>query len=140
MTKFKSIFLFAFIFVVFVLAFFKGFYDNSTPAYSLAVPAFICFVAVYAAEILGYQVGGAQLSLQKRVTSLEQENTELKTVAKALWKSIYALDKGDSFYGNDAAQNHSLVDQYLASIREFVDPGLQAEVAADRAALMQTKM
>lgn len=118
---------------VFVASFYVAITKDSAPAYSLSVVSFVCVVALYAAGVLGYKVGGSQLSLEAKVNNLEQQNTELKEAVTALLKSLYVLEHGSSLWEGTTEKHYALVSKYLEPISHLVSDNVREQVVSDMA-------
>lgn len=125
------IFLLVFCMVVFIASFFVAVSKESTASYSLAGVSFVCFVALYAAGILGYKVGGSHLSLEAKVEALESKNTELQESVTALLKAIYVLSHAETPMAGPSNEQYSLIDQYLSPIKHLVIGDVKASVDSD---------
>ena len=124
-------FLLAFCMVVFMASFFVAVSKESMAAYSLSGASFVCFVALYAAGVLGYKVGGSHISLEAKVEALENENTELKESVTALAKSIYMVSSENApVFGFKHAPG-GLLDQYLAPVNHLIEGDIRATVEED---------
>ena len=123
--------LIAFCVVVFLASFYVAVTKDSTAAYSLSVVSFVCVVALYAAGVLGYKVGGSHLSLEAKVITLEKESTELKESVTALAKSIYMVssENAPAFGFNHAPGG--LLDQYLAPVNHLIEGDIRVTVEED---------
>ncbi len=108
---------------------------DSVAAYSLSVISFVCVFALYAVGVLGYKVGGNHLSLESKVRSLEQGNTELRESVTALIKSIYVMSDGASRWDGPPEEHYKLISEYLAPIAHLMSAGAKEQVAADIAKL-----
>lgn len=124
-------FILGFLLVLCVASFIAGYQLNSAAAFALAGAALLPFVGVFAVGVLDYKVGGSQLTLEKRVNSLEKENTELKESVTALLKSIYVMAHGASIWDGPTENHNKLISDYLAPIKHLVDPNIQDQVNAD---------
>jgi hypothetical protein len=121
----------SFLFVLCVASFIAGSYLNSTAAFSLSGLALTFFVGIFAVGVLDYKIGGAQLSLERRVNTLEQENTDLKISVTALLKSIYVMSHGASIWDGPTENHRKLLSEYLQPITHLVPPGTEEQVNAD---------
>lgn len=125
------LFLIAFCVVVFLASFYVAVTKDSTAAYSLSVVSFVCVVALYAAGVLGYKVGGSHLSLEAKVNTLEKANTELKESVTALAKSIYMVSSENApAYGFKHGPGE-LLEQYLAPVNHLIEGDIRATVEED---------
>lgn len=120
--------LIAFCVVVFFVSFYVAFTKDSAASYSLSVVSFVCVVALYAAGVLGYKVGGSHLSLEAKVQALETKNTALQKLATALLKVMYVLSHPDTPMAVSSAEQHNLIDDYLKDIQDLVDDDVRAKV------------
>lgn len=125
------IFILAFLLVFSCASFTAGTYLNSAAAFTLAGAALLPFVGIFAVGVLDYKVGGHQLTLEKRVNSLEKENTELKESVTALAKSIYMVssENAPAFGFNHTAGG--LLEKYLAPINHLIEGDIKATVEED---------
>lgn len=124
MNKLPLALILIFLFLVFLVFGYVGIVRNSTPAYTLAGIALAFFVALWAAGILGYKVGGAHLSLQKEVQTLAQDNKELRIITTTLVKIILTVMDGSYRVSGPADRHEKLTDKYIESISEFLDPDI----------------
>lgn len=126
--RFKTGVLLAFALAVFGLGILLAFLRDSTGAYAMACGGAAGFFLLYLIDVLDFQIGGKFLSLSKRVSTLEQQNTELKAVVSALLKSFYVFDQGSSAWGGPTEKHNRLMERYLDSIRHLIadDPKDQA--------------
>lgn len=130
MTK-SLIFILSFLFLLCVAAFAAGFYLNSASAFALSSAALVFFVAIFSVGVLDYKIGGNQVTLEKRVGSLEKENTELKQSVTALAKAIYMVSSENApAFGFNRAQ-FKLVDDTLAPINHLIDGDIKAAAEED---------
>ena len=123
------IFILAFLLVFSCSSFAAGVYLNSAAAFTLSGAALLSFVGIFAVGVLDYKVGGNQLTLEKRVNSLEKENTELTESVTSLLKSIYVLSHPDSPVAGPSVEQYKLIDEYLSPIRHLVVGDVRAEVS-----------
>ena len=123
--------LIAFCVVVFIASFYVAVSRDSTPAYSLAVVSFVCIVALYAAGVLGYKVGGSYLSLEDKVQALEKEGTELKEAVTALLKTIYFVSSAEMPTDGRTAKHEAIIDKYLEPVRHLTPEDVKASVNDD---------
>jgi hypothetical protein len=130
------VFILSFLFVLCIVSFIVGTQLNSTAAFTLAGTALLSFVGIFAVGVLDYKVGGNQLTLERRVNSLEEENTELKESVTALLKSIYVMAHGASIWDGPTEHHNKLISDYLAPIKHLVDPNIQDQVNSDISKLM----
>jgi len=117
--------------VVFSASFFVGVTKDSTAAYSLSVVSFVCVVALYAAGVLGYKVGGSHLSLEAKVNTLEKENTELREAVTALAKSIYMVSSENAPAFGFKHSPGGLLEQYLTPVNHLIEGDIRATVEED---------
>lgn len=125
------IFLLSFLLILCTAAFIAGYQLNSASAFALSGAALLPFVGVFAVGVLDYKVGGSQLTLERRMNSLEKENTELKEVVTALLKSLYALEHGSSLWEGTTDKHYDLVSQYLKPISHLFPSDIKEQVVAD---------
>lgn len=118
-------------------AFAVGTYLDSTAAFALSAAALLPLVGIFAVGVLDYKVGGSQLTLEKRVNSLEQENTELKKVVTALLKSQHVIVHGTSIFAGVTDKHHALISKYLQPIEHLIDEDIKKKVAEDLEKIMQ---
>lgn len=123
------IFVLAFLIVFSCASFVAGVYLNSAAAFTLSGAALLPFVGIFAVGVLDYKVGGSQLILERRVNSLEKENTELKESVTALLKSIYVLSHPDSPAAGPSIEQYKLIDEYLQPIQHLVAGDVRGEVS-----------
>lgn len=128
-------FILGFLLLLCVASFIAGYKLNSAAAFALSGAALLPFVGVFAVGVLDYKVGESQLTLEKRVNSLEKENIELKESVTALVKSLYVMADGASRWDGPPEQHYKLVDEYLGPISHLVDQGTKEGVMADIAKL-----
>ena len=121
----------SFLLALCVASFAVGVYLNSAAAFALSGAALLPFVGIFAVGVLDYKVGGNQLTLEKRVNSLERENTELKEAATALLKSIYVLSHEKTPFDGPSVEQYRLIDQYLSPIKHLVIGDVKASVDSD---------
>jgi hypothetical protein len=133
------IFILAFLLVFSCSSFAAGVYLNSAAAFTLSGAALLPFVGIFAVGVLDYKVGGNQLTLEKRVNSLEKENTELKESVTALAKSIYMVssENAPAFGFNHASGG--LLDKYLAPVNHLINGDIKATVEEDLEKLTYSK-
>lgn len=124
-------FILGFLLVLCVASFIAGYQLNSAAAFTLSGAALLPFVGVFAVGVLDYKVGGSQLTLERRVNSLEKENIELKEVVTALVKSIYVMADGASRWDGPPEHHYDLVGEYLEPIKHLVAPNIKESVTAD---------
>jgi hypothetical protein len=129
----KLIFILSFLFVFCVASLVVGTCLNSTAAFTISGASLTFFVGFFAVGILDYKIGGVQITLEKRVSNLEQENKELQTAATALIKSLYTISKGAEGYGGPSEEHYSLVSEYLKPLGHLIAPNILKEVDADLA-------
>ena len=135
----KLTFILSFLLLFCVSSFIVGTSLNSASAFALSGAALLPFVGIFAVGVLDYKVGGNQLTLEKRVNNLEQENTDLKESVTALLKSIYALADGASRWDGPSDKHKNLVAGYLKPIGHIVPHDTQEQVSADIAKLFPTE-
>jgi hypothetical protein len=104
-----------------VASFYIAVTKDSTAAYSLSVVSFVCVVALYAAGVLGYKIGGNYLSLEAKVHTLEQEKEELKKAVSSLLKALYVIQDGAGRMGGAPISHQKLIEEYLEPIAHLVD-------------------
>jgi len=137
--KKSLIFILSFLFLLCVASFVVGAYLNSAAAFGLSSAALVFFVAIFAVGVLDYKIGGNQVTLEKRLGTLEKENTELKLSVTALLKSIYVMAHGASIWDGPTEHHNKLISDYLAPINHLIDQNIQAQVNADIAKFMPTE-
>lgn len=125
------IFILLFLFLLCVASFIAGVKLDSGAAFALSGAALLPFVGIFAVGVLDYKVGGSQLTLEKRVNSLEKENTELKESVTALLKAIYVLGHAETPIGGPSCEQYNLIDQYLSPIKHLVIGDVKASVDRD---------
>ena len=130
MPKALSIIL-AFLLVMCLAAFTAGIILNSAAAFGLSGVALIPLVALYAAGVLGYKVGGSQLSLEAKVHNLETEEAELRAAVSALVKSLYVIQDGSGKMGGGPASHQNLIDRYLTPVDHLMSANLREQVMAE---------
>tara|TARA_R110001599_G_scaffold171353_1_gene362250 strand:- start:256894 stop:257331 length:438 start_codon:yes stop_codon:yes gene_type:complete len=120
-----------FLFAFCCLSFVTAAYLNSSGAFTLSGVALLLFIGIFAVGVLDYKVGGNQLTLEKRVNTLEKENTELKDSVTALAKSIYMISSENApVYGFDHATD-GLLDKYFAPVNHLIEGDIKATVEED---------
>lgn len=129
-------FILSFLLVLCVASFIVGASINSAAAFGLSGVALLPFVGIFSVGVLDYKVGGNQLTLEKRVNNLEQENTDLRESVTALLKSIYVMSHGASCWDGPSDNHNKLVSEYLAPINHLIDSNIQNQVNADIAKFM----
>ena len=134
--KKSLIFILSFLLLLTVASFIVGTQLNSAAAFALSGTALLPFVGIFAVGVLDYKVGGNQLTLEKRVNNLEQENTDLRESVSALLKSIYVMAHGASIWDGPTEHHNKLISDYLAPIEHLIDPNIQHQVNADIAKFM----
>lgn len=131
------IFILIFLALLCVAAFGAGVHLNAASAFGLSSVALVFFVAIFAVGVLDYKIGGSQVTLEKRIGSLEKENTDLRISVTALLKSLYVMSHGASCYGGPSTNHAKLVSEYLSPINHLIDPNIKDQVNADIAKFMQ---
>lgn len=134
--KKSLIFILSFLLLLCVASFIVGTQLNSAAAFALSGAALLPFVGIFAVGVLDYKVGGNQLTLEKRVNNLEQENTDLRESVTALLKSIYVMAHGAGIWDGPTEHHNKLISGYLAPIEHLIDPNIQDQVNADIAKFM----
>lgn len=129
-------FILTFLLLLCAASFAAGVYLNSSAAFALSGLSLTFFAGIFAVGVLDYKVGGSQLSLEKRVNSLELENTDLRESVAALLKSIYVMSHGASCWDGPSDNHNKLVSEYLAPINHLVAPNIKDQVNADIAKFM----
>jgi len=123
-TNKRLLFILIFLFVFCIVSLVIGTWLNSTAAFTISGGSLTFFVAIYASEVLELTITGAHISLQKRVDTLENENTELKKVATALIRSLYTLADSAGRLGGHPKEHKALVSEYLAPISHLIEPNV----------------
>lgn len=113
--------------------------NPSYPMAALAIAPLAGMLVLYAIEVLGWRIGGKLVVLEKKVQSLEQADTELKTLATALVKSLYALEAGGKSWKGNSDANYALIRQYLDPVKHLLDGDLQEQAAQDVAKIKEPK-
>jgi hypothetical protein len=121
----------AFLLAMCLSAFAAGVFLNSAGAFGLSGAALIPLVALYAAGVLGYKVGGSQLSLEAKVHNLETEKEELKLAVSALVKSLYVIQDGAGRMDGGPSSHQDLIKQYLAPVDHLMSANLYEQVMSD---------
>lgn len=124
-------FILGFLLVLCVASFTAGIQLNSAAAFGLCGVSLLPLVALYAAGVLGYKVGGSQLSLEATVHNLEQQQEELRKSVSALLKSMHVISHGASIWDGLTENHNKLISDYLAPIKHLIDPNIQDQVNAD---------
>jgi hypothetical protein len=124
-------FILSFLLVICVASLIVGAQLNSASAFALSSAALVFFVAIFVVGVLDYKIGGSQVTLERRVGSLEKENTELKTSVTALLKSLYAVADGASRWDGVPKHHHDLIDKYLEPINHLIPLNIKEQVKAD---------
>lgn len=114
-----------------VASFIAGVQLNSGAAFGLSGAALLPLVGIFAVGVLDYKVGGTQLTLEKRVQGLEQQNTELQKSVTALLKSIYVMSHGASIWDGPTEHHHKLLSEYLLPISHLISQGAKEQADAD---------
>jgi ribosomal protein S13 len=127
----KLMFILSFLFVICAASFIAAATLNSSTAFMLCLGALTFFVAIFAVGVLDYRVGGTQITLDKRVGTLEHENTELKELVTALGKCFYALSDGASRLGGPSEQHFKLVSEYMKPISHLLTADVRKQVQTD---------
>ena len=125
------IFILIFLGVLCVASFIAGVNLNSAAAFALSSLALLAFVAIFAVGVLDYKVGGNQLTLEKRVGTLEKENTELKESVTALLKTIYFVNSPEMPIDGLSAKHHAIIEQYLKPVKHLITEDVEALVNND---------
>ena len=133
----KLKFILGFLFLFCVASFIAGVSLNSSAAFALSGASLLPFVGIFAVGVLDYKVGGTQLTLEKRVQGLEQENTELRKSVTALLKSLYVTYHAAGHWDCPTEDHDRLFSEYLLPITHLVAPGVKEQVDADIAKFMQ---
>lgn len=122
------VWLLVFCFLVFVASFAVAIWKDAAACYPLAVIAFASLVALYAAGVLGYKVGGSNLSLESKVQVLDQENKQLREVTNTLLKCLLVVVDGAVRLGGPGKLHQAIIDEYLQSIQPLIEQNLQQNV------------
>lgn len=125
------IFILSFLLLLCVTSLIIGAKLDSASAFALSGAALLPFVGIFAVGVLDYKVGGSQLTLEKRVNSLEKESTELKEAVTALLKSLYVLEHGSSLWEGTTEKHYELVSLYLKPIEHLISGDVRAKVISD---------
>lgn len=131
----KLLFIPSFLFLFCIASLVAGFCLNSTAAFTISGGSLTFFVVLYAVGILDCKIGGSQITLEKRVDTLEHTNTELQTIVTALFKAFYLLSDAASRLGGPSEQRRKLALEYLQTINHLIAPDVQKQVDADIAKL-----
>lgn len=130
----KSFILF-FLLISSCISFYYGVALNCSAAFTLSTTSLIGFTAVYCAVVLGYKVGGSQLSLEPRVQDLEQQTEELKKVSTALYKALYVVSSSSYQIGGMTNTQDTLLESYLEPIAHLIEPKAKENAIVDLKAL-----
>lgn len=122
-------FMLSFLFLLCVASFIAGVSLNSGAAFWLSSAALLPFVAIFAVGVLDYRVGGSQLTLERRVNSLEEENTELKRSVTALLRSMYVLSSDETPIAGPSKEQYRLIDNYLSPIKHLIDGDIDVKAS-----------
>lgn len=121
----------SFLTLICIASFIAGAYLNSAAAFGLSTVSLCLFVAIFAVEVLEYKIGGHQVTIEKRLGSLEKDNIELKEAVTSLLKSIYLLSHPNTPIGGPSQEMHQLIDKYLAPIKHLILEDVKVTVELD---------
>jgi len=109
---------------------------DSAGAWALTNIAFIVAMAAIFVGLLGWKVGGSQLSLEARVTDLATESEKVRHVVDALIKSMVVMIDG---YSNTPTREHfRLLGTYVGRIKHLGSADVIEHAKADLEELRQT--
>jgi outer membrane murein-binding lipoprotein Lpp len=81
--------------------------------------------------LLGWKVGGSQLSLEKQVNQLAEENKNLEAIVDALIKSTVVMIDGVRLFDGPTPGHIELLGKIMGRVVPLATPGIVDQAIAD---------